>query len=222
MRLDEETELTPPNPACSRPRFAALRAAADAHVRRRSCERGNDKTLKVRFLFVMVLLYLLTGCDWSAMTSNSIPTNAVGAFSIYLVKPRMSAQQMMETDLSDLELEEIPILSVDDIVTYTWETHEIDLTDSGYERIAELHVPVTTGVPFVVCVGREPIYSGAFWVGYSSMSFHGIVIDTLFAMDKHSIRIQLGYPESPELFEGEDTRSDPRILQSLEAAGKLK
>lgn len=178
--------------------------------------------MRVRFLFVMVILCLLIGCNWSAMSSNSTPTNTVGEFSIYLVKQTMSAQQMTEIDLNDLELDEIPILSVDDIVTYTWETHEIDLTDSGYERIAELDVPVTTGVPFVVCVGREPIYGGAFWVAYSSMSFHGIVIDTLLAMDKHPIRIQLGYPESPELFEGEDTRSDPRILQSLEAAGKLK
>lgn len=178
--------------------------------------------MKVRFLFVMVLLYLLTGCNWSAMTSNSIPTNTVGAFSIYLVKQTMSAQQMMETDLSDLELEEIPILSIDDIVAYSWETHEIELTTSAYERIAELHVPVTTGVPFVVCVGREPVYGGAFWVGYSSMSFRGIVIDKLFATENHPVRIQLGYPESPELFEGEDPRSDPRILQSLEAAGKLR
>ncbi len=178
--------------------------------------------MKVRFLFVMVLLYLLTGCNWSDMTSNSIPTNTVGDFSIYLVKQTMSAQQMMETDLSDLELEEIPILSIDDIVVYSWETHKIELTTSAYERIAELHVPVTTGVPFVVCVGREPVYGGAFWVGYSSISFRGIVIDKLFATENHPVRIQLGYPESPELFEGEAPRSAPRILQSLEAAGKLR
>jgi len=77
-------------------------------------------------------------------------------------------------------------------------------------------------MPFVVCVNRQPIYGGAFWVSYSSESFHGIVIDTLYAQQNQPIRIQLGYPESPELFAGEDRRSDPRILQSLEQAGKLK
>jgi hypothetical protein len=55
------------------------------------------------------------------------------------------------------------------------------------------------------------------------LSYSGIVIDTLSAqMDNPTIRLQLGYPESPEFFEGEDLRSDPRILLSLEDAGKLR
>lgn len=77
------------------------------------------------------------------------------------------------------------------------------LLPTARDRVARLEVPMTTGVPFVVCVGDERIYGGAFWVSWSSMSFQGIVIDTLFAkMDGHPIRIQLGYPESPERFEG--------------------
>ncbi|MBN1813999.1 MAG: hypothetical protein JXA14_19335 [Anaerolineae bacterium] len=171
-----------------------------------------------RIAALWIPVVVLSGC----MSATSKP-DTVGAFSIYLVKPGVSAQQMMETDLSQLELEAAPILSIDDIVTYTWETHEIELTNSARERLARLEVPVTTGVPFVVCVGDERIYGGAFWVSWSSMSFEGIVIDTLFAqMDNQPIRIQLGYPESPELFEGTDLRSDPRILQSLRSAGKLK
>jgi hypothetical protein len=171
----------------------------------------------------------LTTALWIVIAVNSGCSGAIsepdtaGDFSIYLVKQGVSAQQMLEMDLSRLELEESPILSGADIVTYTWEIHEIELTDTARERVARLEVPLTTGVPFVVCVGDERIYSGAFWVSWSSMSFNGIVIDTLFAkMDDHSIRIQLGYPESPELFEGEDLRSDPRILQSLTGSGKLR
>lgn len=97
------------------------------------------------------------------------------------------------------------------------------LLPTARDRVARLEVPMTTGVPFVVCVGDERIYGGAFWVSWSSMSFQGIVIDTLFAkMDGHPIRIQLGYPESPERFEGKDLRSDPRILWSLTGSGKLQ
>ena len=164
-----------------------------------------------------IVIAVISGC--AGATSEP---DTMGDFSIYLVKQGVSAQQMMKMDLSQLELDRSPILSGADIVTYTWETHEIELTEPARERVARLEVPMTTGVPFVVCVGDERIYGGAFWVSSSSMSFQGIVIDTLFAkMDDHPIRIQLGYPESPERFEGEDLRSDPRILRSLAGSGKL-
>ncbi len=145
----------------------------------------------------------------------------VGEFAIFLVRGAISAQQMMATDLDDLEVENNPILCVDDIVTYTEKTHSLELTDAAYEKITGMETALI-GTPFVVYVGREPVYAGAFWATYISMSFDGIVIDILPAMEKHPIRIQLGYPESLEIFSGEDLRSDARILHSLDAAGKLK
>lgn len=176
--------------------------------------------MKSKLFFAAVLLFLLVGCSQSATYPDPHSTDAVGKFSMYLVKEGVSAQQILEIDVSELELESTPILSIEDIVVYSWETHEIELTDSAYETIKKLDVP---GLPFVVRVGSESIYSGAFWVSYSSMSFGGIVIDTLLgSMDERTIRIQLGYPESPDLFVGEDLRSDTRILQSLQDAGKVK
>jgi hypothetical protein len=145
----------------------------------------------------------------------------VGEFAIYAVGGGISAQQMMETDLDDLEVENNPVLSVDDIVTYTEKTHSIELTDAAYEKISGSEIDLI-GTPFVVFVGREPIYAGVFWAAYLSRSFDGIVIDILPAMDKRPIRIQLGYPESLELFIGDDLRSDSRILLSIDAVSKLK
>jgi hypothetical protein len=175
------------------------------------------ETLLSRITSLWIAIAVISGC--AGATSEP---DTMGDFCIYLVKQGVSAQQMMKMDLSQLELDRSPVLSDADIVTYTWETHEIELTEPARERVARLEVPMTTGVPFVVCVGDERIYGGAFWVSSSSMSFQGIVIDTLFAkMDDHPIRIQLGYPESPERFEGEDLRSDPRILRSLTGSGKL-
>jgi hypothetical protein len=69
-------------------------------------------------------------------------------------------------------------------------------------------------------VGRDPIYLGAFWPLYSSLSFDGVVIPVPL-MDEPVIQITLGYP-SPSFFAGEDPRSDPRILQALAQAGRLK
>jgi hypothetical protein len=162
-----------------------------------------------------ILAAVLSGC-----TGATAQPDEVEGFAIYLLTPESFTSQ---ADLTQLELEPAPFLSLGDIVAYTWETHEIELTEAARERVASLEVPMTTGVPFVVCVGAERIYPGAFWVSYSSMSYNGVVIDTLSAqMEDPVIRLQLGYPESPELFEGEDLRSDPRILQSLEDAGKLR
>ncbi len=69
-------------------------------------------------------------------------------------------------------------------------------------------------------VGTERVYSGAFWTPASSLSFDGIVIQVPPLDD--ALHIQLGYPESPELFRGQDHRSDPRVLKSLRLAGKLE
>jgi hypothetical protein len=158
-------------------------------------------------------------CSCAPATRQADPQ---GPFSIYLVTDPVSGQEAMELDLGELELAEVPILSLDDIQSYSWQTHEIQLTESARERIAALEVPVTTGVPFVVCVGDERVYGGAFWISWSSISFNGIVIDTFCAsMEGQPIRIQLGYPR-PDFFEGQDPRSDPRIQQSLSQAGRLR
>jgi LysM repeat protein len=144
-------------------------------------------------------------------------------FGIYLVDSQASPHEVQQMNLSALDLAETPILSAADIVTYDANTHEFQLTEAAYARIGALEVPVQ-GVPFVVVAGGERIYSGAFWVAYSSLSFEGIVIETLPALTgraDRTLRIQLAYPESRDLFTGQDLRADPRVLRALEAAGSL-
>jgi hypothetical protein len=151
------------------------------------------------------------------------PHDEAGEFSIYLVKQEIPSDMILEVGLDQLDLEEMPILSLADITAYTWETHKMELTHAAYERIAQLEVSILqgTGLPFVICVGTERVYSGAFWTSYSSAVFDGIVIDVCPAGEDRLVRIQLGYP-SAEWFTGEDPRSDPRIFRSLEEAGKLR
>ena len=150
--------------------------------------------------------------------ATTTPVIAEG-FAIYLLAQDTPPQQLAM--LSHLELAENPLLSTDDIISYREATHEIELTATGYDKIASLSVPVS-GKAFAVCVDGQPIYAGAFWVGYSSLSFDGVVIDTLLASKEHPVlQIQLGYPGA-DFFHGADPRSDPRILQALDEAGKLR
>jgi hypothetical protein len=196
-------------------------------------------------LVTIMLVFLLTGCSQSAAPATpvvegpiepgptlndaqhgvtptgSVSESTIGEFAIYLVKQETSLEQMRDTSLSELELEDTPILSLDDIVTYDWETHEIQLTASASGRLTRLEGSMLGGLPFAACVGREPVYMGAFWTSYSSAVFDGTLINVYPAKFGQPVPIQLGYPSS-EWFRGEDLRSDPRIFRSLNEAGKLK
>jgi len=139
-------------------------------------------------------------------------------FAIYLTKQDIPPAQMEA--LGHIKLADQPIISVEDVITYNTQTHEIKLADEAFERVSQLDVS-TGGKSFIVCVDKRPIYWGAFWVIWSSMSFDGVTIWIPPILEgPYVIRLQLGYPSS-SFYGGEDPRNSPEILQSLEQAGKL-
>ena len=135
----------------------------------------------------------------------------------------MRTDQFQAADLYDLELMDQPVISTADIISYTQATHTIQLKQDAYQRIQDLFLlPVDVdGMPFVVSVGGEPVYGGAFWTPASSLIFDGVTIMEPFASDTTIIRLELGYP-STDVVSGVDPRSDARIMETLEAAGKLR
>ena len=166
---------------------------------------------------LFLALLLVAGCS----SSSTAPAPVTEGFALYLLADRLSPQDVEGIPVTALALEADPVLALDDIVSYARETHEIELTDAAYARIAALQVPVS-GLAFVVRAGGERVYNGAFWVPISSLSHDGLVIETTPAAQQLPLRIQLCYPESLDLFTGEDLRGDARILQVLENAGKLR
>ena len=122
--------------------------------------------------------------------------------------------------LSHIEATTVPIISVQDIITYNAQTHEMKLTAAAFERICRLDVPVE-GKSFLVCVDKRPIYRGAFWSPVSSISFDGVTIWKPYGSEKSNIiTLELGYPSS-SFYQGEDPRNNAEIMKSLEKAGKL-
>lgn len=139
-------------------------------------------------------------------------------FAIYLTKQDIPPAQMEA--LSHVAIAERPIITISDIITYDAQEHKLKLTASAFERISQLDVP-TRGKSFIVCVDKRPIYWGAFWVLWSSLSFDGVTIWKPLSLEEpHVIRLELGYPSSV-LYIGEDPRSNPVVIESLEQAGKL-
>jgi hypothetical protein len=168
----------------------------------------KKRLLTISIVFLPLLMLALADCNSQAE-----------GFAIYLTRDDIPVAQMEA--LSHVEIANTPIISDKDIIAYYKDTHEIELTVDAYERVQSLH-PLTFGKSFVVCVDKAPIYWGAFWAAYSSLSFNSIIIMVPSIFEKeNTIQIELGYP-SPNFYQGEDPRSDPSIIEALEKAGKLK
>ena len=82
--------------------------------------------MKKLYLFLILFAVLVTsGCQ----------PKEVGDFAIYLLAQDVASFELAKVDLKQLALEDQPILSAGDIVTYDQATHEIELTQTAYARI---------------------------------------------------------------------------------------
>ncbi len=148
------------------------------------------------------------------------------ALTITLTGERVASADMLAADsLGDDEIAVAPLLTADDFLAYDVASHVFTLTVEAAERVAALDVP-TNGRSFILAVGGTPIYAGAFWAPYSSLSYDGVVIMILpgytdgpgFAPESGTFRLELGYPGS-SFFSGSDPRSDPRVVDALVRLG---
>jgi hypothetical protein len=137
-------------------------------------------------------------------------------FALYLLEQPLDEEQMSGLGFARMVQDKTPLLSLEDLVAYHLASHEFELTPEAFERIASLQAPVD-GLPFVVSVGRTPIYQGAFWPMYSSLSFDGIAI-WLPPQKENNLRVELGYPGS-DFFSGPDKRSHSLLISALHDAG---
>jgi hypothetical protein len=167
---------------------------------------------------VFVGLALLSG-----LLMASCHPEAESGVAIHLLDEPTTSAEVLGADISTLVPEEYPLIGEEHIVSYDQATHEMFLTDEGFQRVRDLFgAPVrTSGTPFCVTVDGEPIYAGAFWTPLSSQSYDGVVILDPMTLSPGRIRIDLGYP-GPDFFAGPDPRGDPRIMKSLRKAGKLQ
>ena len=173
--------------------------------------------MKKLYLFISVLLVAHIVLS-VLLFSGSCASSSKEGFAIYLTRDDVPPARMEM--LSHVDLENRPIIGAGDIITYDASTHEIKLTDSAYERISKLKVPVG-GKSFLVCVDKAPIYWGSFWVGFSSLSFDGVTIWKPFDVQGSKvIALTLGYP-SEDFYSGQDPRDNPAVMESLEKTGKL-
>jgi hypothetical protein len=172
-----------------------------------------DRLLKKLPLFLLLFTFVLAGCR----------PNQKDGFGIYLLTRDIPATELSKIDIDDLSLQSQPLIGSDDILSYHKADHTLELTSSAYARLRQIFsTPIrVNGIPFVVCVGDERIYTGGFWTPLSSLSYDGVVILQPWDEKETTIQIALGYPGG-DFFQGDDPRADPRIMKVLERDKKLK
>ncbi len=167
-------------------------------------------------LFLLLIIF----CAWA---SSGCQQSKTDGFAIYLITQNIAATELAQADINQLMIESEPIISSNDLIAYDKASHTIQLTQEAYARVRGVFpTPIKAdGIPFVVCVGNERIYTGAFWTPISSISYDGVVIMEPYDETQTIIQIALGYPVA-DIFTGIDLRADSRIIQALEKDGKLQ
>jgi len=135
----------------------------------------------MRWLLLFVFLCAALNCS-----EDKAPSGPPGDadFAVYFLKDTsMTTQEAMEHGLEDVELENEPWLSSEDIDFYDFSTHCIYLkTDKGdfFENFREhsfYFTPPLTDRPFVVAGGGERCYMGSLHSAALSMAPRGPFVD---------------------------------------------
>jgi hypothetical protein len=161
------------------------------------------------FLFISTLLF--------KCSNSTSPILNDSEFGIYFLKETLiNSKDAMEKPLENLELQSDPILDIEDIISYNWGEHTIEVSSINFEKIKNIEnkIKSTYGLPFVVAVGKDKIYLGNFFPLYSSLMY----------MDLPHINVapltEIKIYKAP--LDIEDKRNDERIYSVLKENGKLK
>lgn len=171
----------------------------------------------ISLLMLLTFTILLFGCNQKNGIIPKQNTDAAKepAYAIYLIKNAKSFDDIRKLDINSLQIESQPIITDEDIESYSWSNHTIqlkqELNKNGISTIKGI------GTPFVVRAEHQNIYAGAFWSSISSASADFPVIIVL----EKTLTLQQGYPGGdPEVVP--DHRQDNRIYNALKKSGKLE
>ncbi len=166
------------------------------------------------FKTIIVVIASLLLIDCTQSTNNQ---NGENEFGIYLLLDKsITTSEAKTINLGLLKLQTEPIICLDDIISYDWSTHTIDLQTEAFERFKSLDTMnvSTYGLPFLVLVGNERIYLGNIYPMYSSLYYFDLPTINVAPF----IEMKIEKPSD----EFEDKRTDSRIYEVLKNNNKLK
>ena len=163
------------------------------------------------FLLISILVAISFGC-------NRDNASAGEPVEIYLLKDFQLIANKCQVDPSASSVQFIPTVANNDILEYSSNDYQFNLTASALERIKALK----DRTPFAVTVNKEVVYYGFFKPGFSSSSCdHSITMDVVWGQPGR-IFMRLGYPGMLPGVTIDDQRNNPRLLSALHKQRKLR
>jgi hypothetical protein len=167
-----------------------------------------------KMIFILVLCVAPIGLGRRTLNLNNQPSD----FAIYLLRDdTLQTWQAKQLPLDALDLSTWPLVSINDIESYTWSDHTMRLNAEGVAKFKALENKTNSsrGFPFVVMVGNRKIYMGNIFRMYSS--YMAGDLPYIFAPIDKNIKIARAPNKSIK-----DSRDDPRINNALARRNKLK
>ena len=122
------------------------------------------------------------------------------------------------------EGEYISVLFASHDMMLNGDKHVLEISSSNLLHIGDTIGHIST---FVVCLDKEPIYSGVFWPAHFSSIYPGVSILNIYGFsslnaDNTPYGFTLTYFQYPNGNETSDPRENSLLLARLKADGKLK
>lgn len=169
-----------------------------------------------------VIFFIACSDNESGLNAGKDSSSKIGAVDIYLLKSFSRVENSSAIDETTVVLEDTPLITYDEIVSYSPNEHMFVLKDD-----ASISIPnsISTDKAFAVAIDRKVVYTGYFVSGFSSIVCSWTVIDPLRSSSTNSLIVQMGYPQSDQ-FAAEfslipDRRNSKEILDILRRDGKL-
>jgi len=169
--------------------------------------------MEMKFLFILVIPFLFCSCS-----DSTSPNYDEKAFGIYLLKDTLLiTSDAKKISIESIQLQETPIININDIVEYNWEEQVITLTSEAFNRFkgVENKIKSTYGLPFIVVANQQKIYLGNIYPMYSSYIQEDLPYVEVAPF------LEMIVSRAP-LQSAEDKRKDKRIYSVLNECNKLK
>ncbi len=159
----------------------------------------------MKIYYIIVLICVILYCKESFQESKE--------FVIYFFQNNVSKNIIFK----EMEKNSLASLTINDIIKYNKNTHEITLSNQAFNIIKNIE----PGTIFIVYLKEKEIYNGVVWSSLYSSSYDGIVIKKPLDYETREIQLQLGYPNE-NYFTGKDPRNNAELFKILKNFKKLE
>jgi hypothetical protein len=144
------------------------------------------------------------------------------SIEIYLLKnitPKLSNGIPVEFTIRKSDLPELPFIKDDEIESFDTSSYKIQFNKDAAKRIGNLNPDLQVGIPFVLCVDRQPILTGYICNSVSSFSCNSYALINFKTNTQILIK---GIPVRQYEKNILERRKNLFFVQALERTGRLK